>query len=111
MIEINYLKGDATSPQTKGNKMIAHICNDLGGWGKGFVLAVSKRWKEPESNYREWHRNRSQNDFALGKTRVIQVSEYIHVANMVAQRGMKRAKSGPPIRYDAVQECLKSLSE
>ena len=110
MNEINYLKGDATSPQAKGNKIICHICNDLGGWGKGFVLAISKRWKAPEKGYREWHRNRAENDFALGKMRIIQVSDYIHVANMVAQRGMKMAKSGPPIRYGAAHECLENLS-
>ncbi|MEV6001124.1 Appr-1-p processing protein, partial [Streptomyces griseomycini] len=28
----------------KGVKVIAHVCNDIGGWGKGFVLAVSRRW-------------------------------------------------------------------
>ena len=38
MATIHYIKGDATQPQAKGNKVIAHICNDLGGWGKGFVL-------------------------------------------------------------------------
>ncbi|WP_306766628.1 hypothetical protein [Tenacibaculum sp. M341] len=65
MKEIKYIKGDATSPQAKGVKIIAHICNDLGGWGKGFVLAVSKRWKEPEISYRKWHRERSKNDFEL----------------------------------------------
>lgn len=42
-MEINYIKGDVTSPQTKGIKIIAHICNDIGGWDKGFVLTVSKR--------------------------------------------------------------------
>src|SRR5262249_13954931 len=61
MKEIQYLQGDATSPQAKGDKIIAHICNDLGGWGKGFVLAVSRRWSEPEASYREWHRNRAAN--------------------------------------------------
>ena len=34
MSTINYIKGDATQPQAKGNKIIAHVCNDLGGWGK-----------------------------------------------------------------------------
>jgi hypothetical protein len=47
MNKINYLKGDATFPEAKGTKIICHICNDLGAWGKGFVLAISKRWSEP----------------------------------------------------------------
>ncbi len=106
MTTIKYLKGDATSPQTKGEKIICHVCNDLGGWGKGFVLAISKRWPEPEKDYREWHRHRSKNDFALGKVRFIDVGNYMTVANMVAQRGMKTGSNGPPIRYDAVSKCL-----
>ncbi|MBV9509840.1 MAG: Appr-1-p processing protein, partial [Caulobacteraceae bacterium] len=55
---ITYLKGDATQPTGKGNKIIAHICNDLGGWGKGFVLALSKRWPQPEAAFRQWYRDR-----------------------------------------------------
>ncbi|MFJ9407826.1 hypothetical protein [Streptomyces sp. NPDC101393] len=38
---ITYVQGDATAPQGKGVKVIAHVRNDLGGWGKGFVLALS----------------------------------------------------------------------
>nr|WP_078968142.1 MULTISPECIES: hypothetical protein [unclassified Streptomyces] len=33
---ITYVRGDATSPHGKGAKVIAHVRNDLGGWGKGF---------------------------------------------------------------------------
>lgn len=87
MKEITYLKGDSTSPQTSGIKIIAHICNDIGGWGKGFVLAISKRWPEPEKAYREWHRDRAKNDFALGSIQIVQVEPYIYIANMIGQRG------------------------
>ncbi|MGA3490465.1 hypothetical protein ACK8GG_20940, partial [Micromonosporaceae bacterium DT55] len=62
MLPLKTIKGDATSPQAKGRKVIAHICNDLGGWGKGFVLAISRRWPEPERDYRAWHRGRAGND-------------------------------------------------
>ena len=108
---VRYLKGDATSPQAKGTKIIAHICNDLGGWGKGFVLAVSKRWKAPESSYRKWHRERSKNDFALGSIQMVQVEQYIWVCNMIGQRGMKTGSNGVPIRYEAVNDCLDKLSD
>ncbi|PSL41287.1 hypothetical protein CLV51_1211 [Chitinophaga niastensis] len=47
-MSIIYFKGDATKPLGSANKIIAHICNDIGGWGKGFVTAISKRWSEPE---------------------------------------------------------------
>jgi O-acetyl-ADP-ribose deacetylase (regulator of RNase III) len=111
MATIHYMRGDATQPQAKGNKVIAHVCNDLGGWGKGFVLAVSKRWSEPEEAYRTWHRDRSKNDFTLGAIQVVQVEPYIWVANMIAQRGMKTGSKGPPIRYEAVRACLEKLAE
>ncbi len=110
MATIRYLKGDATQPQAKGNRIIAHICNDLGGWGKGFVLAISKRWPGPEAEYRAWHKGRSENDFGLGAIQVVQVEPYIWVANMVAQRGMKSGSNGPPIRYEAVRACLRKLA-
>ncbi|MEV4546206.1 macro domain-containing protein [Micromonospora echinaurantiaca] len=111
MTPLTIIKGDATSPQAKGPKVIAHICNDLGGWGKGFVLAISRRWPEPERDYRQWHRGRASNDFALGATRLVQVAPYVWVANMVGQRGIKTGSAGPPIRYDAVERCLASLAE
>lgn len=110
MTSIRYIRGDATQPQAKGNRIIAHVCNDLGGWGKGFVLAISKRWPGPESSYRAWHRDRSKNDFGLGAVQVIQVETYVWVANMVAQRGMKTGSNGPPIRYEAVRASLRKLT-
>jgi O-acetyl-ADP-ribose deacetylase (regulator of RNase III) len=110
MSAIRYIKGDATQPQTGGNKVIAHVCNDLGGWGKGFVLAVSKRWPEPEAAYRAWHRDRAHNDFGLGALQIVQVETYVWVANMVAQHGMTTGSAGPPIRYEAVRACLCKLA-
>ncbi|WP_240670308.1 Appr-1-p processing protein [Actinoplanes solisilvae] len=85
------------------------MCNDLGGWGKGFVLAVSRRWPEPERAYRQWHRGRSGNDFGLGATQLVQVRPDVWVANMVAQHGMRTGSGGPPVRYDAVEQCLTTI--
>lgn len=109
MEAIIYLKGDATTPNVKGTKIIVHICNDLGGWGKGFVLAVSRKWSEPEKAYREWHKNRLENDFGLGATQIIQVSEDLFVGNMIAQEGLKRTNNKAPIRYEAVRTCLATI--
>jgi hypothetical protein len=94
MSGITYLKGDATCPQGKGVKIICHVCNDIGGWGEGFVLAISKRWKEPQAEYRKWHAAGKESGFALGAVQFVQVEPYIWVANMVGQRGIKRGSSG-----------------
>jgi O-acetyl-ADP-ribose deacetylase (regulator of RNase III) len=106
MSEVVYLKGDATSPQAKGNKIICHVCNDLGRWGKGFVMAISRRWPEPELAYRKWYKERANNDFELGAVQFIQVDASLWVANLIGQRGIKTGSKGPPIRYEAVEKGL-----
>lgn len=110
MTGIAYIKGDATCPQAKGDKVICHACNDIGGWGKGFVLAISKRWVEPEAEYRKWHAAGKESGFALGAVQFVQVEPDVWVANMVGQRGIKRGGSGPPIRYEAIAACLQQVA-
>ncbi len=108
---IRYVRGDATAPQAKGAKVIAHVCNDLGGWGKGFVLALSRRWPEPEAEYRRWHRERARNDFGLGAVQLVQVDPYVWVANMIGQRGIRTGRStGVPVRYEAIDAALARLA-
>lgn len=109
---ITYLKGDATVPQASGARIIGHICNDIGGWGAGFVLAISKRWPEPERAYRAWHRDRVNNDFGLGAVQFVNVNVNadMWVANMIGQRDIRHSADGPPIRYDAVAVCLAAVA-
>ncbi|MFD6800435.1 macro domain-containing protein [Streptomyces cyaneofuscatus] len=107
---ITYVRGDATAPQGKGVKVMAHVCNDLGGWGKGFVVALSRRWPEPEAAYRRWHRERAGNDFALGAVQFVQVGPYLWVANMVGQRGIRTGSKGVPVRYEAIDTALGAVA-
>ncbi len=120
---ITYIKGDATVPQAKGTKIIAHIVNTEGKWGKGFVLAVSSRWPRPEAMYRQWHHQRdaifdaepgqivmTSGRFELGQAQLVMVERGLAVVNMVAQFGTKTGSKGPPIRYDALESTLKLLS-
>lgn len=103
-MRINYVKGDATAPIGPGPKVIAHICNDIGKWGRGFVLAVSRRWSQPEQAYRQ---NKSR---VLGTVEFVSCEPGLVVANMVAQHGIMRAGSSPPIRYDALETALSLVS-
>ena len=96
---INYVTGDATQPIVRP-AIIAHVCNDQGGWGKGFVLAVSKRWPEPEAAYR------AGGPQALGSLQVVPVELGVWVANMVAQRGYRSSANLEPLRYDVLEVCL-----
>ena len=108
--DIQYVKGDATHPAGPGNKVIVHICNDVGGWGKGFVMALSAKWQEPEKQYREWFRTKE--NFSLGQVQFVQVEPHTWVANLIGQRDVKRDKDGnPPIRYDAVGAGLDKVGQ
>jgi O-acetyl-ADP-ribose deacetylase (regulator of RNase III) len=111
MKEITYLVGDATAPEAPGPKIIVHVCNDIGAWGKGFVMALSKRWSEPESQYKKWYRERRSIDFELGALQFVQVEDDLWVANMIGQHGLKRTNDGPPIRYNAVEKCLGTVAK
>ncbi|MFF9862558.1 macro domain-containing protein [Streptomyces tendae] len=111
MSGISYVRGDATAPSVKGVKVIAHVCNDLGGWGKGFVLAVSRRWPQPEAAYRAWHRDRASNDFGLGAVQFVQVEPYVWVANMIGQHGIRTGSKGVPVRYEAIGTALGHVAD
>jgi O-acetyl-ADP-ribose deacetylase (regulator of RNase III) len=100
---MNYVTGDATQPIGDGPKIIVHVCNDIGAWGAGFVLAISKRWPEPEAAYR------AIEEYRLGDVQLVKVADDLHVANMIAQAGTYRR--GVPIRYPAVRECLQKVAE
>lgn len=102
MNSINYIKGDATDPAGGGNKIIVHVCNNIGGWGRGFVMAISNKWKEPEAEYRSWFA--SKDNFELGRAQFVQVEQNIWVANLIGQHGIHKDENGKsPVRYDAIK--------
>ena len=107
---INYIVGDATNPKIEGNKIIVHICNDIGGWGKGFVMAISKRWIGPEKEYRNWFK--TQNNFLLGQVQFVKVENDIWIANLIGQHKINKDDNGnAPIRYDAIKIGLNKVAE
>ena len=109
MSKINYIKGDATRPTGIGNKIIVHVCNDIGGWGKGFVVAISKRWKAPEKQFRDWFA--SGEGFDLGEVQFVKVEDDLWIANLIGQHKIRRNGSGkPPVRYEAIESGLEKVS-
>ena len=108
-VGIEYVVGDATVPGGHGPWIVAHVCNDAGGWGKGFVVALSRRWPGPEAAYRSWYRERATSDFALGAVQLVDVDEGLFVANMIGQHGYRPSADGPPVRYEAIGTALATL--
>ena len=109
-MSITYRKGDATAPDEAGPTIIVHVCNDAGKWGKGFVLAVSRRWSEPERIYRAAF---AKPPFPqLGDVQFVPVTHTITVANLIGQHGVRsaRGKAPPPVRYPAIREGLQKVA-
>jgi O-acetyl-ADP-ribose deacetylase (regulator of RNase III) len=108
---IIYVNGDATDPSAVAvgtNKfVIAHVVNSAGGWGCGFVVSLSKRWKSPELQYRELAKN---DGLQLGEVQFVECNDNTVVANMVAQDGYAR-NGEPPIRYKALKACLNKVRQ
>jgi O-acetyl-ADP-ribose deacetylase (regulator of RNase III) len=109
-LKISYTYGDATNPIANTHKVIVHVCNDIGLWGAGFVLSLSKKWQEPESAYRQWHK--SGFDFCLGNVQFVTVENDITVVNLIGQKGIKRTKLQlPPVRYEAIESGLLKVAQ
>jgi len=107
-LEIQYLTGDATDPfkDAADKRLIIHCCNNIHKWGRGFVLALSKKWKAPEIEYKGWTKN-----FRLGEIQVVPVEGNISVCNMIGQHGIYPQNGIAPVRYSAIQNCLKKVAD
>jgi O-acetyl-ADP-ribose deacetylase (regulator of RNase III) len=101
--------GDATLPLEEGT-VIAHVCNDIGGWGAGFVVPLGNRYPNARQRYYEWSKGEDENlPFSLGNVQFVHVERWVFVANMIGQRGIFSENGEPPIRYDAIRECLQKV--
>lgn len=113
---IHELTGDATRPvQTEGSILVAHVVNDRGGWGKGFVLAVSKRWPQAEKDYRDWaeagrHGRKPPTRFQLGEVLISKGEPSLSVAHLLAQHGYIGPDNPTPLSYEALAQCLRKLA-
>lgn len=104
-LAIQYVTGDATNPIGEGRKVIVHVNNAQGGWGAGFVLALSRKWSKPERMYTS-----ARNMLKLGFVQAVIVEEDIIVMNMVAQNLYPTGKDNIPLVYVALEECLNKVA-
>jgi O-acetyl-ADP-ribose deacetylase (regulator of RNase III) len=111
---ITYVKGDATKPQGNGLKIIAHVCNDSGGWGAGFVLALNKMSLLPRKRYREKYSQTVGAGYyfmSLGHTQRVKISDDLYVFNMIAQHSTVSKRNPQPLSYEALEYALGELAE
>jgi len=104
MTGIKYVRGSATDPQGDGNLIIAHITNNRGGWGRGFVQAITKVSILPEKAYRAEPKARE-----LGFVQMVRIRPLLYVANMCAQQAYVTRARPVAVDYDALGICLDQL--
>lgn len=82
---INYIEGSAVYPIGNNKKLIIHGCNSLGYWGKGFVLAISKRWPFAKKEYQKWIK---KDNPILGDYMIINLEKDIFLCNIITQKNI-----------------------
>ncbi|MBL4898240.1 MAG: hypothetical protein JKX76_01205 [Colwellia sp.] len=130
------VSGDATllnaSLVRPSIKILVHGCSYTKKWGKGFVLAVNKRFGLlPKNEYMKWIKNRGslidssenvvyQDVFDLGAIQIVSVPPKSNtkttefVVNMITQKGYRKKRGEPrkhPVRYDAIEKGMNTLGE
>lgn len=100
---IAYATGDATVPLSRPY-IIAHVTNDQGAWGAGFVVALSRRWPRAEAAYRSRRA-------ILGDAQLVAVGPSVWVANLCAQRGLPTRERPLALDYDALSLALRDLAD
>ena len=108
---IIYRRGDlfAAARPPGVTRLVAHVVNDVGGWGAGFTRAVSRFSPIPEQRYRAWANDPHRISFKLGHVQPVHTEDpETIVINLLAQHGYSRPHH-PAIQYDALRLCLRKV--
>lgn len=119
-MKLEYIVGDATVPMSE-KSIIAHCCNNIGGWGAGFVIPLAEKYPQAEQMYREWYKAGTKKidyiddlwrsvKFELGETQFVKTHAG-YVANIIGQDGIATCGSVPPIRYEALRAGLHTVAQ
>jgi len=119
--------GDATEPQDNESDIviIPHICNDIGKWSSGFVLAINNRFGyKTMATYKDMIERKglysSNEPVKLGNFQFVYIgdednsycNQKTFVINMIAQEGTSCDENGySPIRYDALTKAMQEIAE
>jgi len=113
---MKYVEGDLFDNIPEDKKVvIAHVCNDQGKWGSGFVIPLGNKFPLARESYFAWAAGNPTDeekvryatsdpcpDFGLGEVQFVQVAPNIIVANMVAQT----LNVPRPLYYNALAACM-----
>jgi hypothetical protein len=95
--------------------LVPHVCNNIGGWGAGFVVPLGEFFPLSMSSYLNWHLiglDLSSGDkFELGCVGFVPVSMNIVVCNMIAQSGVRSKENRHPLDYKYLSDCMAVVSK
>lgn len=114
MINDNIFKYILTEDSSSTVTFIPHVVNSLKGWGAGFVLALSRFNRIPESKYRQWGHlgyDPFAGNFELGNIQIVELLPTLYVVNMLAQDGYKSSNNPTPLNYVALASCMTKLRD
>jgi hypothetical protein len=106
--EITELIGDATDPRGDGPRLIVQLVNDkTPNWGGPFARALKSRYPAAQTAFRLWAHEPGH--LHLGHVHVVDVSDEIAVATMVAQKGYG-ASVKTRVRFAALRDSLAQVA-
>lgn len=118
---LRYVEGDLFNhiPSPDHSTIIAHVCNDRGAFGSGFVVPLAKSFPFARESYIEWSKGKSFDwinqglveflngeEFQRGNTQMVTVKPNVIVANMVAQT----LGGARPLYYNDLAKCMDQVA-
>jgi len=128
---IEYIKGNLFE-HVQDRDVIIHCCNNIGGWGSGFVVPLEHFAPISKIAYKCWFNNPgdcypkniravASGIFGLGQIQVVEHFYYadnsspdgvdIKIVNMIGQNGVIGPDNPTPIDYEAIKSCLQKVAE
>jgi len=108
-----YINGSVLEPVGNEDdiKIITHVCNNRGGWGKGFVLELNKLSPLPKKEYKKWFQYKKYKgiDFDMGNVQFVWINKNTVVANTIAQNGFFSQYNKIPFSYTAFTCALNKI--
>ena len=102
---ITYVKGDATHPIAIP-AIIAHVCNNKGGWGAGFTKALTGKFGP---SLKDFYQGMIKSNANLGGASIQHINDNIFICHMIAQNGFRKPENPVPLDYDSLDICLGRL--
>jgi hypothetical protein len=85
---------------------IIQVVNDIGAWGKGFVVPLGQKYPNTKKTYLSWAAQ-YKNNLPQGEVLYTFEADHITVLNCVAQKGIYGEK---PFRPESLETCFQFIA-